>query len=217
MNLEDVLHRADVWRGGLALPQAAVASGYPSLDAELAGGGWPLGALSEILTERAGARELTLLMPALARLTREGRWLAFIAPPYLPYAPALARAGIDLAKMLLVRPQDSGEALWAAEQALRTGACGAVLLWVEHLDGKRLRRLQLAAEHGGSLGFLFRSLNHTKESSPAALRLCLKVAGGRARRVEVSILKRRGGWPVGPIVVEINNDLGKPLSSRART
>jgi hypothetical protein len=216
MSLEDLMHRAGVWRGGLALPQAAVASGHPLLDAELAGNGWPLGALTEILMERAGAGELTLVVPALARLTREGRWLAFIAPPYLPYAPALARAGIELAKVLWVQPKEAGEALWAAEQALRSGACGAVLLWANNLEDKHLRRLQLAAEHGGSLGFLFRTLDHAKESSPAALRLGLKAAGNRARRIEVSILKRRGGWPVGPIVVEVDDAVGGPSSTAPR-
>ena len=216
MSLEDVLYRAGVWRGGLALPQAVVASGHPPLDAELAGNGWPLGALIEILMERAGAGELTLVVPALARLTREGRWLAFIAPPYLPYAPALARAGIELAKVLWVQPKEAGEALWAAEQALRSGACGAVLLWADNLGVKHLRRLQLAAEHGGSLGFLFRTLDHAKESSPAALRLGLKAAGNRARRIEISILKRRGGWPAGPIVVEVNDVVGGPSSTAPR-
>jgi cell division inhibitor SulA/protein ImuA len=201
MSLEQLMQRADVWRGSVAPPQPSVATGFAALDTELAGGGWPRGALSEILVRRPGSGELTLLLPALTRLSHEDRWLAFVAPPYLPYAPALVRAGVDLAHALLVQPQDSRAALWAAEQALRSGACGAVLIWGFNIDDRSLRRLQLAAETGGGLAFLFRSIRHAEESSPAALRLKLKPLAGLARRFEARILKRRGGWPTGPILL----------------
>lgn len=207
MSLESLLQRTDVWRGGVAPPPAGLASGFAALDARL-NGGWPRGAVSELLFARPGIGELTLLVPALARLSREGRWLALVAPPYVPYAPALMRAGVDLARAIVVEPGAAREALWAAEQALRAGACGAVLLWREEVEPKALRRLQLAAETGGGLGVLFRSLRHVGESSPAALRLRLKGIAGRRRRLEVAVLKRRGGWPTGPITVEVDHVAG---------
>ena len=216
MNLDHVLQRTDVWRGGIAPPQTGIATGFAALDAELAGGGWPVGAVSEILVRHAGSSELTLLVPTLTRLSQEGKWLAFVAPPYIPYAPALLRAGVDLTHALLVQPNDARETLWAAEQALRAASGGAVLVWAHDLDGKPLRRLQLAAEAGGSLAFVFRSIRYTEESSPAALRLRLKALNGRARRLEVSLLKRRGGWPTGPIVLEVDDALGMPASSGSR-
>jgi hypothetical protein len=216
MNLEHVLQRADVWRGGIAPPQIGVTSGFAALDAELAGGGWPLGAVSEILVRRAGGGELTLLMPTLRRLSQEGKWLAFVAPPYIPYAPALLRAGVDLTHALLVQPGDVRDALWAAEQALRAASGGAVLLWAQDIDTQPLRRLQLAAEAGGSLAFVFRSIRYAEESSPAALRLRLKALNQRVRRLEVALLKRRGGWPTGPIVLEVDDALGMFASSGSR-
>lgn len=208
MSLDSLLQRTDVWRGGAAPPPTGLASGFAALDARLSGG-WPRGAVSELLFARAGIGEFTLLVPALARLSREGRWLVLVAPPYVPYAPALTRAGVDLARAIVIEPHAAREALWVAEQALRVGVCGAVLLWCEQVEPRALRRLQLAAETGGGLGVLFRSLRHAGESSPAALRLRLKgVAGARRRRLEVAVLKRRGGWPTGPITVEVDHVAG---------
>jgi hypothetical protein len=91
---------------------------------------------------------LRLLGPALARLAAQGRWLAWIAPPHLPYAPALAAAGIALERLFIVRTQKRQDTLWAMEQALRSNACGAVLAWPERIRYPELRRLQIAA--GGS-------------------------------------------------------------------
>ena len=72
--LADVLARGDVWRGDTlaSLPEATIPSGYPELDAELPGGGWPRGGLSEFLVERSSVGELSLLLPALACLSRDG-------------------------------------------------------------------------------------------------------------------------------------------------
>lgn len=95
--LADVLARGDVWRGDTlaSLPEATIPSGYPELDAELPGGGWPRGGLSEFLVERSSVGELSLLLPALACLSRADGWLALVAPPWLPHAPAWADERID--------------------------------------------------------------------------------------------------------------------------
>ena len=212
MSLEDLLQRADLWRGGAAPPVAGLPTGFAELDAQLPGGGWPVGALSEILIDRSGIGELQLLMPLLARLTHENRWLAFIAPPYIPYAPALTRAGVNLAHVLVVHARDGSEALWATEQALRAGTCGAVLAWPATADMQRLRRLQLAAETGHALGVLFRPASVAAESSPAALRLKLDPA---PQGLAVHILKRRGGWPTGPIILERQHALAGRTSARS--
>ncbi len=123
--------RPDIWRGGgfARAGAPAIPSGFPALDAELPGGGWPSGALVEILPAHEGIGELRLLGPALAALTERGLRLAWIAPPHLPYAPALAAAGIDTGKLLIVRAPSARQSLWAAEQALASNSCGAVLVW----------------------------------------------------------------------------------------
>jgi len=216
MSLEDLMQRADVWRGGFAPPPSGLASGYPELDAVL-NGGWPQGALTEILIDRAGIGELRLLLPALVRLTQGERWLAFVAPPYIPYAPALKRAGVNLDHILLIHPRARADALWAVEQPLRAGTCGAVLAWLNEADSQSLRRLQLAAEAGKCSGFLFRRASASEQSSPAAVRLRLAPAHDASRRLSVQILKRRGGWPTGPIDLEVNHALARSALSRPAT
>lgn len=210
MSLQQVLNRPDVWRGGHAPPVKAVPSGYGALDALLPGGGWPCAALTEILAPGGeGLGELRLLAPALARLSRGDRWIAFIAPPYIPFAPAFTAAGVELSRLLLVHPKTRAEHLWAVETALRAGACAAVLAWPEGLGADSLRRWQLAAEAGESWGVLF--ARRAVQGSPAALRLALAPAGAGA--VDVQILKRRGGWPAGPLRLETDHALAVRASA----
>ena len=87
--LDTLLHNAAVWRGSehSRAESQSIASGFDAFDNVL--GGWPLGALTEILADTSGVGEVGLLLPALARLASEGRWLAWVAPPMVPYAPAL--------------------------------------------------------------------------------------------------------------------------------
>ena len=189
--LEGVLQRTDVWQGGEGVRAGdGEPTGFAALDACLVGGGWPRGALTELLPERAGIGELRLLMPAVARLSRGPRWVAWIDPPYVPYAAGLHAWGVDLAHTLVVHPHGAKERLWALEQALCSGTCAAVLAWPGRLDGTALRRLQLAAETGDCLGLLLRHEGARGTPSPAALRLGLKAHRGG---LEIELLKQRGG------------------------
>ena len=198
--LADILHHGLVWRAGelSRVETPGIPSGFAALDAELPGGGWPAGILTELLPEHIGIGEVRALGPALARLTGQGQWVAWIAPPYLPYAPALQAAGIDLARVMVVRTRSPQESLWAIEQALQSGACGAVLGWPEKASFTQLRRLQIAAEGSQALAFLFRSPLAAHEASPAALRLHLQSMKGE---LAVRILKRRGGPLARPILL----------------
>ena len=200
-SLDKLLENPRLWRGrNPAQGMAGLASGYDRLDRHLPGGGWPQHALTEILTEHYGIGELRLLMPALASLSAEDNsvdfaepgWIAWVAPPFQPYPPALQQWGIDLSRMLIVRPKTDNEVLWSAEQALSSGTCAAVLLWPEQLDDQSSRRLQLAAEKGNSWAIAFRPLTARSEPSAAALRIELQA---NASGTCVSILKSRGGRP----------------------
>lgn len=201
MSLDHLLQRTDIWRGGqLATAVSAVPSGYAELDELLPGGGWPRGALTDILMARQGIGALRLLMPALSQLSHDDRWICWVAPPHIPYAPALMSAGIDLSRVLLVHPKGQQDGMWAVEQSLRSGNCSAVLAWPALSDAGVLRRLQLAAEAGDALGFLFRSQRFVDRPSPAALRIQLDTHSDS--RLSVSILKRRGGWSAGPVQLD---------------
>ncbi len=198
--LDKLLQSQRLWRGQ-AHGQAwqGLATGYPRLDEHLPGGGWPKQALTEILLEHYGSGELKLLMPALARLSRGGDtghdagWLVWVAPPFQPYPPALAQWGINLSRVLIVKPRQVDEVLWAAEQALTSGNCVAVLLWSAALDHAATRRLQLAAEQGNSWAVAFRPAQQRAQHSAAALRIALHDG---TQGTDIHILKNRGGQPV---------------------
>lgn len=191
VGLNEVLRHPGVWRRSTSsVPMLrTVATRCTELDALLPGGGWPLGALSEILFTHDGLGELSLLMPALAELTRRRRRIVFVAPPYLPYAPALQAHGVDLDLVTHIQA-DAGDSGWSTEQCLRSGGCGAVLTWLTKSDYAQLRRLQLAAETGGALGFVFRPAAAAHHPSPAGLRLLVDSDGDNTR---IEVLKCRGG------------------------
>ncbi len=168
----------------------ALPSEHAALDASLPAGGWPLGALTELLGDATGIGELQLLIPVLTQLAHAGRCIAWVAPPYLPYAPALAQQGLLPERLLIIRTTRPQESLWATEQALRCPAMGAVLGWTAHIVDRSLRRLQLAAEAGGTLGILHRPAAAAEEPSPAALRLQLRAA---ADGLVLEVKKARGG------------------------
>jgi cell division inhibitor SulA/protein ImuA len=213
-----------LWRGDrLALPSLpGVPTGFAELDAALPGGGWPVDGLSEILPSHRGIGELSLLTPALARLSAEDpRWQVWVQAPGaggLPYAPALAGAGIRLPRLIVVRPRTLKEALWATKQALTSKGASAVLAWLANPEPSALRRLQLAAADAASLAFLFRPPRAAAEASPAVLRLRLEAPA--PRQLSVHLLKRRGG-PLGhPLHLHLEpasaDALDRPPSSRTR-
>lgn len=187
--LDALLAARRVWRGR-AMPEAVASrqpSGHAALDACLPQGGWPEAALIEILIAADGIGELTLLFPTLARLTQSGQRVLLIAPPYGVHAPAWQGAGVVLSRLHVVRAAPR-EALWAAEQCLRSAACAAVLCWPLQADERALRRLQVAAQSGQCLGFAFRDARCANNPSPAALRVQIE-AGSRHLRIR----KCRGG------------------------
>lgn len=200
-----------VWRGNecaqVSIP--SVPTGFAELDVLLPGGGWPAEALTEIYAERPGIGELRLLMPALGRLTRNERSLLLIAPPYIPYAPALAGHGVRLSHVMLIRAEPVEMQLWAGEQALRSGSCGAALLWLNRIPERALRRLQRTAEGSGALVILFRGARATPFTS-AALRLHLGKADGRTI---VRILKRRGGSIPAPVLLDLHGVMTSRFST----
>ena len=188
---ETLQHLAWLCRNGRAVTAPVVeASGWAELDAVLPGGGWQVGTIVELMPTAVGIGELRLLMPALARITSAGRHVTLIAPPYIPFASALSQHGVRLERLLVIQAQRAEDILWAAEQSLRCRSFGAVLAWPATVRDREIRRLQLAAEAGGSTGFLYRSVDAAREASPAALRLKLQRI---ASALQIDVVKCRGG------------------------
>lgn len=192
-----------LWRGRLAHKNITrcIPTGYTELDALLPGGGWPMDVLIEIISPCWGVGELQLLAPLMSAITRRQRWLLWIAPPYLPYAPALQQADIDTRFVLLVKKDiEQSDLLWSIEKALQTEACGLVLAWPDFVSNPRLRRLQLSAASGRTQGVLFR--HQETKNSPSALRLGLTPAFGG---VDVKVLKARGTFQQRSAKIHFNS------------
>ena len=185
--LDAVLADPRVWRGRRSAASATT-------------DGLPDAALTEVFVPVAGIGELGVLLPALVARQAHGL-IALIAPPHIPYAPALVAAGLDLERLLVVHASSAREGCWAMEQALRDGSCGAVVAWFDdaRLSFAALRRLQLAAETGACTGVAFRAWRERRSASPAALRLALaasappKGGAATAHGPRATVLKRRGG------------------------
>ena len=190
------------------IADAGIGTGFSALDDALVDHGWPAAGLVELLCQDYGIGELRLLSPALATLSStDERCIAWVNPPHLPYAPALQAAGIDPARVLLVRASDHAEALWAFEQACTSGACSAVLGWFGEpkLRFTEIRRLQFAAKQGRTWANLFRPAGASQEASAAEMRLRLESLS--EDRLNVDIIKRRGGWPLPGIELPLSSGL----------
>lgn len=188
---------ADVWHAHAlsTAPIRVLATGSAALDAQLPGGGWPVGALTEVLQSDGVHCEWRLLLPALARCGRGA--VVLVGAPYVPFAPALEAQGLAVHRLLWMAAQTPAQRLWTAEQALRCAEVDAVLAWLpagraDTVRTDQLRRLQMAASEYSKLLFVMRPVAARADASPAVLRLQV---GGDAQRVdalEVQLLKRRG-------------------------
>jgi cell division inhibitor SulA len=201
-SIEVLLQHPALWRGRGAAPRAGHATGFATLDAALPDAGWPRRGLVEILVPGDGCGELTLFAPLIRRFTQADnpRWCAFVAPPFVPFAPAWRAQGARLDRLLTIQvppAMQASQALWTMEQCLLSGACELGFAWPRTAGMTQLRRLALAAEHGGSLGVLIRPLRAAVESTAAALRIALTRT---ATHLRLQLLKGRG---LAPGVVEL--------------
>ena len=200
--VDQLLSRSSLlWKPGQRRVPArtGLPTGFAVLDEVLHESGWPRGALIELLAAQPGIGEMRLLLPMLAALSRRGLYQLWIDPPFQPFAPALARQGIDLAQLVIVRPRDHRQWLWATEQALRSAGCGAVVCWAGAGKSRyaELRKLQVAAAERSCVGFIFGRPRDADTASPAALRLGLTAA---AAGLAIDVLKQRGA-PAGQRVM----------------
>lgn len=193
------LHPA-IWRASQLARSSArcIDTGFPALSSQLGGTGWPTGTLVDLMVQQPGIGELRLLAPALAQVA--SRKVVLLQPPHVPQAISLAGLGIPPESALWVKSKTSGDALWAAEQVLRSASCGALLFWANHVRPESLRRLHLAAQAGETLFFVLRPLHAVQDSSPAPLRLALRPAEDG---IEIEFVKRRGPQREAPMFLPL--------------
>lgn len=175
MNTVRTLHHLNAW--DMAARKGAsriTATGMPALDALLPGGGWPKGGLVEITMPERCAGATALLLPALARLGRQGRWIAMVTPPYQARRSLFAAREINASRLLQVNPHPGRSGLWTVESMLQSGDCSAVLAWPVCETGLMDLRLQKAAVAGKSLCVLFRQGGTPVHNAGVDIRLKLE-------------------------------------------
>lgn len=192
-----------VWRASeLARSRSPICeTGHARLDEELPNGGWPRSTLVELLPQQSGIGEMQLLKPSLVKLARTQR-IALVQPPHIPQVMACRAWGIDVGRLLWVRAKSTGDALWATEQILKNGSCGAVILWQTNVRPESLRRLNLAAQSTDTWFWFVRPLASAADASPASLRLALRPA---TAGISIDIIKRRGPQADGPFFLALTD------------
>lgn len=164
------------------------------------GGGLVSAGVVRLLTD-TGVGELSLLKTVIAN-HREHKLCLFINPPGMVQAPWLAAANIAAGRVYQVAPQDNDQALWAAEQSLKSGACHCVILWVKALSPKQARRLQVAASHNNALAVVLMPSRCKRIALPVSQDLALTpIAGG----LSIQIVKQAQGWPVEDVRVHLTH------------
>ncbi|GAC1540809.1 MAG: translesion DNA synthesis-associated protein ImuA [Ramlibacter sp.] len=179
-----------IWRvTDLAHEASVVSSGHAVLDAQLPGGGWPVGSLIEVLQHSPEMHAWQLLLPSLALwiIGKPGP-IVLVGAPLLPYTPSLAAQGLPAERLLWIRVDAAAARLWSAEQALRCADVAALLAWLPHCKSSDLRRLQLATRQHGKLLFVFRPAQVRSQASPSPLRVLVEGAD----QLQLQVLKRKG-------------------------
>ncbi|OYV92897.1 MAG: hypothetical protein B7Z73_04240 [Planctomycetia bacterium 21-64-5] len=182
---------------------ARTSTGCEPLDRLFPEGGVARGTLVEWLAEGEGGGALWLALMAARQACQEHGPLVVIDGRGTFYPPAAVMAGIDPQRLIVVRVTLARDESWALDQALRSGGAGAVLCLTDRLSQRGARRLQLAAEAGGGVGFLVRPASVRGEPCWAEVRLlvepCRGIGGKKgtngqrtARCLAVEVLKTRG-------------------------
>lgn len=166
--------------GAAAQDARFVSSGLPELDA-LLGGGFPRGALTEILSAAPGRGEMQMILAAAASLGR-ALWVLPSSEAFGLSAPAMEAAGIDLSAQLFCVPRSPDGAFRTAVRAAAEHAVAAVAAWLPPLaslaDRRAMQQLALAASSSGCTVFALRPAVMSCCPSAAALRIQIAPAPG---------------------------------------
>jgi protein ImuA len=216
--LQESLERFSRARRGVT---EAVSTGCIELDRCLPRGGLCRGTLVEWLSPGAGSGAGSLALAAAREACREGGPLVVIDRTKSFYPLAAVQAGLELARLIVVRPANAADEQWALDQSLRSPGVAAVLCWMEKCPTRVGRRLQLAAEAAGNLGLVIRPATARGDPSWAEVRFLvtplatpvtplatpfIEVAAGRRLRVE--LLRLRGNAGGQTLDLELNDETG---------
>jgi hypothetical protein len=190
--------------------RSRVSSGWPALDALLPGQGFLRGSLIEWLSEQPGSGAGSLALTTAREASRQGGTIVVLDQEGWFYPPAAAAWGIDLQRLIWLRPPDEAGALWAFDQALRCPAVAAVWARLPRLEGRWFRRFQLAAESSGNLGLLLRPAQVRGQPSWAEIQLGVSPQPSPAGwRWRVELLRCRGRGHLGQVEFSLEEPRGE--------
>lgn len=200
----------------------ACSTGVPALDQLLPQRGLKTGSLTEWMSDSAeGGLTFALLAASRALKARDTALLAVIDRDGEFYPAALPGWDVPLDRTILIRPTSAADALWTWEQSLRCPGIAACVGWLPVASSVAMRRLQVAAEHGGGQGLLVRPLRALKESAwadvrwrvtPAPISAPVARAGPiRGRRFRVELVRCRSQFSGGVAEVEFSPHAANPV------
>lgn len=209
-SLESLLRRGDVWRGH---SQTFVASrsldtGFTPLNAALLNQGWPEGCLVELGQPNFAASWVLFAEPAKlvsgASPTEDAPQgiIALLNPPAMPYAVGLLQLGIPLERLLVVSAEEKSDFIACFVELARSPACAMVLSWQpkKKLSYTELRKCQLATHEQAGLYVLFRHHSAFSQSSPAALRIQMRM---QEQSLKLEFVKQKGKLQSSEVVLDL--------------
>lgn len=209
---------AAIWRGtelGSNVSKV-VASGFPALDLELPGAGWPCHSVTEILQPQPTVVEWRLLAPAIRQVVAGGKTIVVVGPPKAPHLPGLRHLGLDERRLVWIQAEKPAERLWVTEQLVKANAAGLLVSWLPQARQEQIRRLQVCAQACDGPVFLCRPAAAEHEPSAAPLRVQLRF--GLDWELHVHLLKRKGPTHEGTITLpSVPGGLESIITPRLRT
>ena len=167
-------------------------TGLPAIDALAPGGGFVRGAVHEVLCDDARLGVLPILLAKVAAGDGAVMWCDF---ERVFYPPAAARMGLPLDRLVVVRPANKTDELWAVNECLRCKGVSVCVAPVNRLSRVQARRIQLAAETGGGIGLLLRPASALHTPYAAATRWWVQSVRGErtVQRWSVELIHGHGG------------------------
>lgn len=144
--------------------------GVPEIDSRLPGCGLARGGIHDVVGDLPA---ITGFLSALLGRQRTIRHLLWVTPQAELFAPGLAQFGLDHRRLVLACARRRDDRLWVAEEGLRESSLGAVIAEVEDAELTETKRLQLATEASGGIGFLVR---RRRQASAALTRWLIESA-----------------------------------------
>ena len=207
--LDSLRRRMELLEGVRGRDEGVISTGSTPLDELFPQGGLLRGTLVEWLAEHPGSGAGMLALMVARQACSEGRALVIMDRCRQFYPPSVAPWGMNLENLLVLRPRGESEELWALEQVLHSPSVGAVWAPLARIDVREFRRLQLAAESGGTVGLLIRPADVWGEPSWAEAQFFVRPRASTAGwRLSVEVTRSRGGTSGRSVELEINYQTG---------